>query len=449
MFFFQDVRQKEIIDCLVNGILPTKKYSEFVRQFALSVHFQSPRAYEYIREVFNNHLPHNSTMRKWYSNSNVDDSPGITKTALNFLIRKVAEKNQTGQKLVCAVCFDEMSMRKQIIWDYNSRQMLGFVTYGSNDRDDPLVANEALVFMVSGLNEKFRIPVGYHFVSKLDATKKAELVKSVLIALIETGVEISSITFDGHPTNKKVCKILGANLDVFSPRFQTFITLNEKRIYIFFDVCHTEKLVRGWFDKIGVFYDNNGDAIKWSYITNLVKYNQEKGFSMMHKLNQKHLDWRRRPMNVRIAVETLSRSTADAIEFLKNDGKKEFAESDATVKFIRHFDDSFDIFNTKVQNNNINNSFKSALNSSNKQVVFERLNEVSEYIKNMTYRQETGEVKTLCRSEARTGFIGFIIDFNSLRSIYEYYVEDTKLLSSIPTYYLNQDAVEMFFGKIR
>lgn len=47
------------------------------------------------------------------------------------------------------------------------------------------------------------------------------------------------------------------------------------------------------------------------------------------------------------------------------------------------------------------------------------------------------------------GFIGYIIDMRSLQLMYEKYVEREKFLYFIPTYFLSQEAVEIFFGKIR
>lgn len=401
-----------------------------------------------MREAFNNNLPHSATLRKWYANSDLNCKEGITGPSLQFLKRKADEMKDKGSKLFCAVCFDEMSIRKQILWDHNQKRMYGYVSYGNENDDDPLIAREAIVFMASGLNEKFRIPIAHHFVNSLDAVKKSDLVKSVLLTIMATGIEVTSVTFDGHPTNKKLCKILGANLNVFDNVFQPYFMLDGKKIHIFLDVCHNEKLVRGWLDKKHVLFDLDGKKIKWEFLQHLVKFSQQRGFSLTHKLNQSHLNWRRRPMNVRIAVETLSSSTADSIEFLKNDGHKEFEDSTATVRFIRLFDNLFDIFNTKSVSVN-ENLFKCALNPENKEDIFTLLNESVEYIKKLSFKDEAGEVKNLCLSSARTGFIGFIINISSLKSIYESYVERSHDLKLIPTYYLNQDAVEMFFGKIR
>lgn len=304
--------------------------------------------------------------------------------------------------------------------------------------------------MLSGINEKFSIPIAYHFINKLDSTQKMLLVRNILSKLIQTGVVITSITFDGLPTNKKMCMLLGANLDVYSKKFKPYFTIDGKQIFIFYDVCHAEKLVRGHMDKKNVLIDENGEEVCWSYIEHLVEFKYEKTFSGTHKLNRSHLEWRRRPMNVRSAVEVLSGKTANSMQYLREMGYKEFADSAATERFIRLYNDLFDIMNTKftTQDNN-NNIFKLKITNSNKSEIFNRFNEAIRYIKKLKFEEVAGKMKHICRSVAKAGFVGFIIDITSLQMMYNKYVENEKLIEFIPTYYLNQDPVEMFFGKVR
>lgn len=50
---FQIFKRKEIIDCLILG-QAHQKYTESIREFALTLHFHSPRAYEYVRNTSTN-----------------------------------------------------------------------------------------------------------------------------------------------------------------------------------------------------------------------------------------------------------------------------------------------------------------------------------------------------------------------------------------------------------
>lgn len=80
----------------------------------MTLHFYSPRAYEYVRDKFNKSLPHPSTITKWYSPVNA--SPGFTEESLNALIMKSEESKLKGQEVLCNLILDEMSIRKHIEW---------------------------------------------------------------------------------------------------------------------------------------------------------------------------------------------------------------------------------------------------------------------------------------------------------------------------------------------
>ncbi|XP_072750897.1 uncharacterized protein [Anoplolepis gracilipes] len=67
------------------------KYSEEIRSFALTLHFYSPKAYNYIRKTWGKQfLPHSSTIRKWYQV--INGSPGFTKEALIAIITRASQK---------------------------------------------------------------------------------------------------------------------------------------------------------------------------------------------------------------------------------------------------------------------------------------------------------------------------------------------------------------------
>ena len=83
--FLCEFDMREVVECLYKGMKGTQPYPPSVRAFCLSLHFTSPRAYEYIRDKFGRHLPHAQTLRQWYRNSNLDASSGINHQALNAL----------------------------------------------------------------------------------------------------------------------------------------------------------------------------------------------------------------------------------------------------------------------------------------------------------------------------------------------------------------------------
>lgn len=60
---------------------------------------------------FNLALPHPSVIRPWYSC--IDRDPGLTKTPFCALSAKVAASRGTGEKVICSLLLDEMSVKKQ------------------------------------------------------------------------------------------------------------------------------------------------------------------------------------------------------------------------------------------------------------------------------------------------------------------------------------------------
>ena len=54
-------------------------YNDEICSFASTLHFYSPKAYDFVRRSFANTLPHPSTLRRW--SSAMDGKPGFTKVA--------------------------------------------------------------------------------------------------------------------------------------------------------------------------------------------------------------------------------------------------------------------------------------------------------------------------------------------------------------------------------
>lgn len=106
----------ELVD-LKNRLLLKKrsstrqKFSPALRNFAVTLHYYSPAAYKYVRQVFNNALPHPRVIGKWYENNNAD--PGFCREALDTLNKKF---QATGKRLMCSLVADEMALRHQAIW---------------------------------------------------------------------------------------------------------------------------------------------------------------------------------------------------------------------------------------------------------------------------------------------------------------------------------------------
>lgn len=441
---FQERSRRDIVDCLNFGS-STTLYGENVRKFALTVHFYSPRGYNYIREKFSNNLPHVSTIRKWYQNSSTNGEAGFCKQSFSTLAELAAQQKANGIELVCALNFDEMSIRKHLQWSDSRKKFIGHTNYGFRPECEELpLANNVIVFMLHGVNVKFSIPIAFYLIETLKSEEKVELLKEILGAVAACGARVLSITFDGLSSNLAMCELLGANFNLndFKPHF--VLPNHERKIYILLDPSHMLKLARNCVANNAYLIDENNSRIKWKYFETLEHFRVNKGFTLTHKLNKKHIQFKNFKMNVRVAAETLSNSVANSMNYLMNCGHKEFAKSTPTIRFIQFVNNVFDVMNTSATNRTKENLFKNPISPQNEKEIFAYFEKAIEFFKKLKLPNGT----LLVESRTRTAFRGFIANMINLRCIYEEYVE-TNLMSNLPTQMFSQDHLEAFFGRIR
>lgn len=309
-----------------------QKYPEEVRHFCISLVAHSPRAYELVRKTFNNHLPNAVTIRKWFANSDIRSEPGIqndTMIRLTKIANDFEEKNK--RKLLCSLVYDEIHIKQQIYWSQNEMKYSGFKTSGEESGEDveKSIAKQAIVFILNGIDTNFEFPIMYDLINELNTIQRKDLIHEIIAAVTKCGIRITNITFDGHSCNVPALELLGAHLnwDVTgkNEKFKPFISnsITKEKIFVILDPSHMVKLVRNRLASCGKFFDDDGNPIEWRYIVSLYKYSIKHGFHT-HKLTKKHIEWERHSMNVRIAVETLSDSTANSIQFLMERNIPEF-----------------------------------------------------------------------------------------------------------------------------
>lgn len=151
-FFFQveDLFYRYISKDKAGGVTK-QQYSQALRTFALTLHYYSPKAYNYVRDTFNTCLPHVRTLRKWYSS--VDGEPGFTSES--FAALKVKSKTKK-YPILAGLMIDEMAIRRRIEWD--GMKLNGHVDIGSGLEGDCVTeAKEALVFLITGINCNFKV----------------------------------------------------------------------------------------------------------------------------------------------------------------------------------------------------------------------------------------------------------------------------------------------------
>ena len=129
------------------------RFSEQLKQFAVTLHFYSAQAYEFVRQYL--HLPHPSTIRKWSASLNCQ--PGFLTEVIDHIKEMAAEESL---KKHCMLMLDAMSLKKEVVYDPKTNKYAGFIDCGNflASSEDSL-ATEALVFMAVGLTGSWKYPV--------------------------------------------------------------------------------------------------------------------------------------------------------------------------------------------------------------------------------------------------------------------------------------------------
>lgn len=444
LIFFKKCKQAEILECLQIG-RPTRKYSADVRLFCLTMRFYSPRAYEYLRSVFNLNLPAKRTIQYWYTS--VNGAPGFTEEAFSTLRQRAELAKAEGKKILVAMIHDEVFTRKHSQWEAGKQEFLGHITAGRHseyESSSPL-SKEALVIMVSGIGDEFKLPIGYFLSNGLCAEEKAAIVKEALYRLHQIDIIVVSLTFDGHPSNISLAKILGANFDKNSPFFDN--PFNKKyKIYTILDPPHMLKLARNCLGNKLKLYDSENNEILWQLIVNLVTLQNEKGLNFGNKLTKTHIEFNANKMNVRLAAETLSNSTANAIEFLDDEMKLDlFKNSKGSTKYCRVFNNLYDIMDCK--RNHTNDTFKRPMSEETIGEFTEYFDMCRTYIKQLKLLED-GKIKSVLKTKSFTPFFGFFYNTISFVGIYKEHILPNGF-SEFYTFDVSQDHLETFFGCIR
>lgn len=127
----------------------------------------------------------------------------------------------------------------------------------------------------------------------------------------------------------------------------------------------------------------------------MVQFKDNRNFAVSHKLTQAHIRWKENPMNVKLAVQTFSTSTADSIEFLMNQGYQEFAGAEGTIKFIRMWDNLFDVFNSTDDTKKV--ALKNPMGPSNVNQISELFRNACQYIRGLQIIENSKKIR-ICSS---------------------------------------------------
>ena len=347
------------------------RYIEEIKQFAISLHFYSPKAYKFVRKSL--HLPHPSTIRSWASSINCE--PGFLNNVIEHLQITLEDDNKD-----CIILVDEMAIKKEVLWDAKNKKFAGNTNYGpilAEEQDT--IAHNALVVMAVGLQKPWSYPIAYFLVNHMDSKIQAQIIKESINLLTEASLDVHAVTFDGsfkHPTRP------------------------DRTLYVILDICHMIKLARNALGDKEIFYTDGGETISWYYIKELFNVQQSDILHLGNKLKNVHIKWHNQKMKVAVAAQTLSNSVAAGMMYLRSLKLKQFENCEQTAEFIQNINDIFDILNTKSK---FGKKFKSPLKLDNYTELQAHLHDVISYLKELKDKDGT----KLVHGPRKTFILGF------------------------------------------
>jgi len=418
---------------------PGVVYPAELRSFALSLHFYSAKAYDFVRNQFSNCLPHPKTLSRWYSC--ITGDPGFH-TDTFAALKCMADSRD--QPVICSMMMDEVAIRKELDWDGN--KFIGYVDLGVEIEDSSSlpVAKEALVFMIVSITERWKVSVAYFLTDGLQGKERANLVLICLRKLHAAGIRVVSLTFDGSSANCSMADNLGAKLHADNP-VTSFphpeIPCND--VQIFLDACHMVKLMRNMLADKKVLLDEKNQEIKWAYIERLENLQRQEGLRASTKLHERRIQWHQQKMKVKLAVQTLSSSVADALVFCDQVQKlPQFQGCGPTVTFIRTIDRLFDLLNSR---NPVARGYKAPMRITNQACWRLFIRESTQYLRGL--QLENGQF--ISASLRKTAVVGFVISSASAVARFDKLVVQENILKYILTYKMSQDHLELFFSAVR
>ncbi|KAE8753116.1 hypothetical protein FOCC_FOCC000039 [Frankliniella occidentalis] len=458
-----------------------------LRSFAITLHFYSPQSYMYLRQVLKPRdnpkasiLPSERTLRNWFSS--IDGKPGFTSESLNAL---EALSKREKRQLPVSLMLDDMAIHKGL--NVATTGNSGGIDLGPDsenlqalkvrkeedkgnegDEGDEYLATEVCVFMAVCMDLPLKIPVGYFVHDGLNADQLATLARQCMIDLYSVGVVVRAIVADGLSANRRMAKLLGADINPVSvaklkpgraavgsrvtenKNFKPFFkhpSDSNIRVHYFMDICHMIKLVRNALGNRKTLKNRNGETICWNYITKLHNLQLQQGLKFCNKLSSRHIEWDKNKQKVCYATQTLSKSVATALAFCNNTlMMPDFKDSTATSQFLNTFNDLFDIFNSSSSHRY---GLKAPMTCENEESWSRTFNDAKNYILGLQIMDpKTNEFRSVFETKRKVGFQGFLVGIESVKNLFNDVVRNGSM-PYLSTKKLSQDHLEAFFGQCR
>ncbi|KAF7251734.1 DNA transposase THAP9 [Varanus komodoensis] len=225
-----------------------ENYPADTRNFAVSLHLFSAKAYDFMKRTFQ--LPEPSALRRWLSNP--DFKPGLSQQAFDTLAERSKADDQAFK--MCSLLIGTMPLERKIHFDPSTRTLQGLVDFGAGkyDADEVLGAAEALLLVAVGFQGQWIVPLGYFLLPTLRGDTQAQLLRHCILKLYDIGVQVISVTSDATCPNIDTARQLGVLVDGVTVKSTFFHPATPTlEIAYYFDPSHLLTLIHNLLQASG------------------------------------------------------------------------------------------------------------------------------------------------------------------------------------------------------
>lgn len=225
------------------------------------------------------------------------------------------------------ICFDEMKVQEDLVWDKNTGELVGFVDLGDMNVNNAVLSQESqlathiLVFLIKSVVN----PLSFSFATFSTSGNTAAQLFPIFwraVAILEKtcNLHVVAAVGDGASPNRSFFK-MHKGMDDDAGREVVYRTMNlfnaGQFIYFFSDPPHLMKTARNnlyhsGHGKSTRLLWNNGSYVLWSHIRHMYYEDLDCGLKLMPKLTNDHINLTPySTMRVHLAVQILSRTVAN------------------------------------------------------------------------------------------------------------------------------------------
>lgn len=222
-----------------------RRYTDEWIMLCLLLNIRSPSEYEFLRKNNILPLPCTKTIRSYFSLINI--KCGFDEDFSKLIEKHFASKTPLQRHGV--LLLDEINLRKSVAVCSRNLTYVGLTDFGNDGQQSTDINEQAthgLVLMFQPLADVYTQPIAV-FASKnsIKGKKLAKIVIKAISYLEQCGAIIHGVIADGATTNAKMWSLLGIKGTIENTKTWFTHPLNdERKIFVFSDVCHLIKNVR-------------------------------------------------------------------------------------------------------------------------------------------------------------------------------------------------------------